>query len=38
MSLNDKIEKQKISTVTEEIIRIEKPAGIDHFYVMEMLD
>lgn len=36
--MHDKIEMQKIKSVQEEKIAIQKPAGIDHFYVMEMLD
>lgn len=27
-----------MKTVTEEKIKIKKPPGIDHFYVMEMLE
>jgi glutamine---fructose-6-phosphate transaminase (isomerizing) len=38
LSLHDKIETNKIKSVQEERIKIEKPPGIDHYYVMEMLD
>jgi len=38
LTLNDKVEHHKIKAVTEERVKIEKPPGIDHYYVMEMLD
>lgn len=38
LSLHDKIEMHKIKSVVEEKVRIDKPPGIDHYYVMEMLD
>lgn len=38
ISLKDKIEKHKLQAVKEEIVQIRKPAGVDHFYIMEMLD
>ena len=36
--MHDKIEMQKIKSVQEERVKIEKPPGVDHYYVMEMLD
>jgi hypothetical protein len=38
LSLHDKIESHLIKVVQEEQIKIEKPPGVDHYYVMEMLD
>jgi hypothetical protein len=36
--LKDKVEQHKIKTIKEEGIKVSLPPGIDHFYVMEMLD
>jgi hypothetical protein len=38
ISIKDKVEKHKLKTVTEEKVRIKKPPGIEHYYVMEMLE
>ena len=38
LSLKDKVEKHKLQAVKEERIQVRKPPGIDHYYVMEMLD
>lgn len=38
LSLKDKVSKHKIKQVTEERVQISKPPGIDHFYIVEMLD
>lgn len=32
------MEHHKLREITEEIVQIKRPPGIDHFYVMEMLD
>lgn len=36
--MNDKVEQHKIKTIKEEGIQVTLPPGIDHYYVMEMLD
>lgn len=38
ISVKDKVERHKLREIKEEIIKIKKPPGIDHYYVMEMLD
>lgn len=38
LSLKDKVSKHKIKQVQEERVVIQKPLGIDHYYIMEMLD
>ena len=38
LSLKDKVEQTKIKTIIEEGIQAHLPPGIDHFFVMEMLD
>lgn len=38
LSLKDKVESHKIKTIIEEGIKVKLPPGIDHYYVMEMLD
>ena len=38
LSLVDKVESRKLQTVNEEKVKIALPPGIDHYYVMEMLD
>ena len=38
MSLTDKVERFKLKKVTEEKVKIALPDGINHYYVMEMLD
>lgn len=38
LSLHSKIETHKIKTIIEEGIKVELPAGISHFYVMEMME
>ena len=38
LSLRDKVEKHKLRAVREELVRVKKPEGIDHYYIMEMLD
>lgn len=38
ISIRDKVEHHKLRQIKEEIVQIKKPPGIDHFYVMEMLD
>jgi len=37
LSLKDKVEHTKIRTIVEEGIKVKLPAGVDHYYVMEML-
>jgi glutamine---fructose-6-phosphate transaminase (isomerizing) len=37
LSLNDKIEHTKIKSIKEEGIKVALPAGVPHYYVMEML-
>ena len=36
--MKDKIEKHKLQSVKEEIVKVKKPVGIDHYYIMEMYD
>jgi len=38
LSLHDKVEQEKIKTIVEEGIKVSLPAGIPHYYVMEMLE
>lgn len=38
ISIKDKVERQKLREIKEEVVQIKKPPGIDHYYVMEMLD
>ena len=38
LSLRDKVEQKKIKKIVEEGIQVELPAGIDHYYVKEMLE
>lgn len=38
ISIKDRVEHHKLRMIKEEIVQIKKPPGIDHFYVMEMLD
>lgn len=38
LSLKDKVEHTKIKTIVEEGIKVSLPPGIDHYYVMEMMD
>lgn len=38
LSLKDKVSKHKLREVTEERVQVKKPPGIDHYYIMEMLD
>ena len=32
------VESIKLKEITEEIVKVKKPPGIDHFYIMEILD
>lgn len=38
ISLKDKVESRRLQEVREERVQVKKPEGIDHYYVMEMLD
>lgn len=38
LSLHEKVEQHKIKTIIEEGIKVTLPPGIDHFYVMEMME
>ncbi|CDW89005.1 glucosamine-fructose-6-phosphate aminotransferase [Stylonychia lemnae] len=38
ISIQQQVERHKLREIKEELIKIKKPPGIDHFYVMEMLD
>lgn len=38
LSLDDKICQTKTKVITEEGINIKLPKGIEHYYVMEMMD
>ena len=38
ISIEQQVERHKLKEIKEELIKIKKPPGIDHFYVMEMLD
>lgn len=38
ISINEKVERHKLREIKEEVVKVKKPPGIDHFYVMEMLD
>lgn len=38
LSLKDQVEQHKIKTIKEEGIKVKLPPGINHYYVMEMMD
>ena len=38
LSIKDKIETHNVKKIVEEGIQVQLPQGIDHYYVMEMLD
>ena len=38
ISLKDKAIKHELKQVMEEKVKIKKPAGIDHYYIMEMIE
>ena len=38
LSLHDKVEQHKIKKIIEEGIKVSLPPGVDHYYVMEMLE
>lgn len=38
LSLHDKVEQHKIKKIVEEGIKVSLPPGIDHYYVMEMME
>jgi glucosamine--fructose-6-phosphate aminotransferase (isomerizing) len=38
LSLNDVVESIKLKEIQEEVVKVKKPPGIDHFYIMEIMD
>ena len=38
LSLKDEVEHHKIKTIIEEGIQVKLPPGVEHYYIMEMLE
>ena len=36
--MQDKVSSQRLMPIKEEKVQIKKPPGVDHYYVMEMMD